>query len=88
MIQINLDYQSENISDWSVFKLASDWFHNGFRLEQRISDCFFRFQICFKSASDSFQTGGLEKKSDWQSEEKNISDWYSLKNESFQTGEW
>ena len=54
-------------------RLNSDWFQTSFRLAQRISDCVFRFQItsdCFRFILD-WQP---EKISDWQSENKIISD--------------
>ena len=68
MFQITSYYQSENISDWCVFILASDWFQTGFISAQRISDCVFRFQI----ASDSFQTGSLKEKIQTGSLKKNF----------------
>ena len=64
MFQITSDYQSEIISDWCVFRLASDWFQIGFRL---VSDWHEEFQITpsdfrlLQIASDSFQTGSHKK---------------------------
>ena len=56
------------------FRLASDWFQNGFRLARRISDCVFRFQIasdCFRFISD-WQCKKKQFRLDWQSEKKSL----------------
>ena len=72
MFQITSDYKSEDVSEWCIFRLASDWFQTDFRLARRNSYCVFRFQIasdCFRfildwqSEKKIFQTGSLKKNS-------------------------